>query len=286
MGNAKRSGSKTQEPLLDEATFQKLRKRITTASGIYIVADQNARFLIERRLAPRLRLRGHTSFADYEETLDEQELEALLDVIAVHETYFFREERQLKAFTGEILPELESKAERLSIWSAGCSSGEEAYTIAMLLAEQGLLKNGQVSITASDLSQRVIESAIRGVYGQSSFRTTDQYYKDKYFSREGATTWRVCDDLCKSLRFVQQNLIKLAASLGDGRPGPGEIFDVIFCRNVLMYFDDAAVKKTLMMFHSLLKEGGYLLLGHAESLLPHGLGLRTVQMGRELAYKK
>ncbi len=272
--------------MLDEATFQKLRERITSASGIYIVADENARFLIERRLAPRLRLRGNTSFVDYEDTLDEQELEALLDAVAVHETYFFREERQLKAFTGEILPELIGKGERLSIWSAGCSSGEEAYTIAMLLSEQELLKNAQVSIKATDLSRRVIESAVKGAYGQSSFRTTDQYFKEKYFTREGTTVWRVSDELRRSLRFEQQNLIKLADSMRDGRAGPPERFDVIFCRNVLMYFDDAAVKKALMMFQSLLREGGYLLLGHAESLLPYGLGLRTVQLGRELAYKR
>lgn len=286
MGNVKRTGARTQEPSLDEETFLSLRERITSASGIYIVADENSRFLIERRLAPRLRLRGNKSFAAYVESLDEQELEALLDTVAVHETYFFREERQLKAFTDEILPELIGKGERLSIWSAGCSSGEEAYTIAMLLSEHGLLANGQVSIDAGDLSRRVIESAIKGGYGQSSFRTTDGYFRDKYFTREGASLWRVSGELRKSLRFEQQNLIKLAEGLREGRPRMAGKFDVIFCRNVLMYFDDSAVKKTLMMFHSLLREGGYLLLGHAESLLPHGLGFRTVQLGRELAYKK
>ncbi|HKY04483.1 MAG TPA: CheR family methyltransferase, partial [Blastocatellia bacterium] len=127
-------------PVLDEATFDTLRRRITTTSGIYVPSDENSRFVLERRLAPRLRVRGVTSFSDYERILDDHELEAMLDVVAVHETYFFREKRQLKAFSASILDELAGRDGPIKIWSAGCSTGEEAYTIAMIMGERGLLE--------------------------------------------------------------------------------------------------------------------------------------------------
>jgi chemotaxis protein methyltransferase CheR len=260
-----------------------LRRRITDASGIYIGKDDNARLLIERRLQTRLRVRGLNCFRDYENAIDEKEMDLILDLIAVHETYFFREKRQLEIFADEILPELARPKRFVRIWSAGCSTGEEAYTIAMLMAEQGLLRDNRAEVTASDLSYRVIESSIKGIYSASSFRTTDAYYQDKYFSEIGNGLWRAGDFLRSAVRFEQANLIALSrraiTRLHDG-------FDVIFCRNVLMYFDEAAVKKTLEALHSLLKKGGFLLLGHAESLLPFGLQFETVQLGREIVHRK
>ncbi len=136
-------GIRQKGPTLDETTFQLLRRRITSASGIYILGDENSRFLLERRLRPHLRRRGLTSFAEYEASLDEKEFDALLDVVAIHETYFFREKRQLKVFSEQIIPELALSNSAIKIWSAGCSTGEEAYTIAMLLAEDNLL-DGQL----------------------------------------------------------------------------------------------------------------------------------------------
>jgi len=272
--------------VLDEQTFESLRRRITKSSGIFVPTDDNSRFVLERRLAPRLRLRGVTSFQDYERILDEQELDLMLDAIAVHETYFFREERQLKAFQSRVLPELERLERPIKIWSAGCSTGEEAYTIAMLLAEEGLLEGGRARVLASDLSRRVIEHARLGIYGPSSFRTTDDRYRSGYFGEAKRGLWRVCDSICDSVSFEQFNLIEMIRrpELAPGSGGEG--FDVIFCRNVLMYFDDESSRATVGAFHSLLVPGGYLLLGHAESLLPYGTGLKPVQIGHELIYRK
>jgi chemotaxis protein methyltransferase CheR len=272
-------------PMLDEATFQALRRRITSASGIYVLSDENSRFLLERRLTPRLRQRGLTSFAEYEALLDNDELDALLDVVAIHETYFFREKRQLKVFSEQIIPELARSPRPIKVWSAGCSTGEEAYTIAMLLAEHELL-GGRSEIIASDLSNRVIESGKRGTYGASSFRTTEPRFRERYFDECEQGLWRANEALRSALYFEQSNLVGFDAPLRQGIVRAGEGFDVIFCRNVLMYFDDAAVKKTLNSVHSLLKDGGYLLLGHAESLLPIGSGFKPVQIGRELVHKK
>jgi chemotaxis protein methyltransferase CheR len=278
-------GIRSRGPTLDEATFQSLRQRITSASGIYVLGDENSRFLLERRLMPRLRRRGHTSFADYDAALDDKELDALLDVVAIHETYFFREKRQLKAFSERIIPELARSPREIKIWSAGCSTGEEAYTIAMLLAEDKLLNN-RSEVVASDLSNRVIESGRRAVYGASSFRTTEPHFKERYFHEIGHELWRANDALSSAVRFEQSNLVGLDAAVSQKILAVDEGFDVIFCRNVLMYFDDAAVKKSLKTIRSLLKDGGYLLLGHAESLLPIGSGLEPVQIGRELVHRK
>jgi len=285
MSAKKEKEGRSRGPVLDEATFQNLRRRITSASGIYVLSDENSRFLLERRLMPRLRQRGLTSFVEYESLLDNDELDALLDVVAIHETYFFREKRQLRVFSEQIIPELALLPRPINIWSAGCSTGEEAYTIAMLLAEHGLL-DGRSEVIASDLSNRVIESGRRGMYGASSFRTTEPNFRDKYFEEDGHGLWRASDSLRSALRFEQSNLVGFDESLGQKAIGAGEGFDVIFCRNVLMYFDDSAVKKTLKSVHSLLKDGGYLLLGHAESLLPIGSGFKPVQIGRELVHKK
>jgi chemotaxis protein methyltransferase CheR len=274
----------SKDPALDQATFQRLRHRITDASGIFVPDDENSRFILERRLISRLRLRGHSSFEVYESTLDDSEMEEILDAVAVHETYFFREQQQLKVFSEQILPELIGARRPLKIWSAGCSTGEEAYTIEMLLAEQGLLDHGRVSLTASDLSRRVVESGVRGIYGQSSFRTTDPNFKKKYFVPEPQGAWRVRDELRALIRFEQFNLMQLDSQGWEATPPDG--FDLIFCRNVLMYFDETAVKRSLASLHSMLAEGGYLLLGHAESLMPLGTGFKPVQFGRELVHKK
>ena len=274
---------------LDQATFQRLRNRITDMSGIFVPDDENSRFILERRLIARLRLRGLSSFEVYEGTLDDSEMDEILDAVAVHETYFFREQQQLKVFSERILPELSRSRRPVKIWSAGCSTGEEAYTIAMLLAEQGLLEEERASLTASDLSRRVVESGVRGVYGESSFRTTDPGFREKYFVSESQGSWRVRDDLRAMIRFEQCNLMKLNNQTpNDHRweATPPGGFDLIFCRNVLMYFDEASVKRSLRSLHSMLAEGGYLLLGHAESLMPLGMGFAPVQFGRELVHKK
>ncbi|HWP42782.1 MAG TPA: protein-glutamate O-methyltransferase CheR [Blastocatellia bacterium] len=270
-------------PLLDNVTFDRLRQQITIASGIYIPSDENSRFIIERRLMPRLRARGLTSFSDYVGSLDSDELEQMLDAVAIHETYFFREKRQLDVFSEQILPVLEKMDRPIGIWSAGCSTGEEAYTIGMLLAERGLLDASRSRIVASDLSRRVIELGKRGIYGPSRFRTTLDSFRERYFVSTGANQWQASGELRQVIQFEQLNLMSLSP---DSDSLNGSRYDVIFCRNVLMYFDTEAVKKTLCSFYSMLNEGGFLLLGHAESLLPMGTLFKPVQFGREYVHQK
>jgi chemotaxis protein methyltransferase CheR len=268
---------------LDSATFLKLRELVLESSGILVGEDETSRLVLERRLSPRLRLQGLDSFVQYEKELDESELGSLLDIVAVHETYFFREKKQLKVFGESILENLGQSSRPIKIWSAGCSSGEEAYTIAILLAERGF-REQQAVVFASDLSSRVLGQGREGLYRTSSFRSSHLWYRDKYFAEAEGGFWRAGDQLRRLIEFSRSNIVQADEGVADLAGEAG--FDVIFCRNVLMYFDKKAVEKTLRSFHALLREGGYLLVGHAEGLLPICSSFRSVHFGRETVHRK
>jgi chemotaxis protein methyltransferase CheR len=228
-------------------------------------------------------MQGLNSFVQYEEKLNDRELGSLLDIVAIHETYFFRESKQLRVFSDYILRDLTPRSGPVKIWSAGCSTGEEAYTIAILLAERGL-RAEQVLVFGSDLSSRVIDQGREGLYRSGSFRSSPLWYRDKYFSRAGDGLWRAGDQLRGLIRFSQSNIVRSDETVLAFAAETG--FDVIFCRNVLMYFDRTAVDKALRSFYSLLRQGGYLLVGHAEGLLPMGSSFRAVHFGRETVHCK
>jgi chemotaxis protein methyltransferase CheR len=268
---------------LDGATFLKLRERILESSGILVGDDETSRLVLERRLSTRLRLQGLDSFVQYEKGLDESELGSLLDIVAVHETYFFREKKQLRVFGDSIMEDLAKCSRPIRIWSAGCSTGEEAYTIAILLAERGFTEQ-QAVVFASDLSSRVLGQGREGIYRASSFRSSHLWYRDKYFAEAGDGRWRAGDQLRGLIRFSRSNIVSADEGVAEMAGDAG--FDVIFCRNVLMYFDKKAVEKTLRSLHALLREGGYLLVGHAEGLLPMGSSFRSVHFGRETVHRK
>jgi len=273
---------------LDDVTFLKLRRRILDSSGILVDDDKTARRILERRLWQRIRFRGLDSFAHYEETLNDVELGVLLDLVAVHETYFFRENKQLGVFADDILRDLSdgrrsSSRVPLKMWSAGCSTGEEAYTLAILLAERGI--NGdQCVVLASDISSRVLWHGREGVYKTSSFRSAEPWYRNKYFTETGEGKWRANNQLRSMIRFSQSNIVRSDETVAAVAGAEG--FDVICCRNVLMYFEQQAALKALSSFHRLLREGGYLLVGHAEGLLPTGSSFRPVHFGREMVHRK
>src|SRR6266568_1849019 len=168
---------------MSDDEFQLLRDLIYNYCGLYFNNDN--RFLLERRLADRLPVYQLPSFHDYFYFLKydrnrDQELSDIMDFLTTNETYFFREAFQLKAFTDEIIPEIVSAKEKkrdrtLRVWSAGCSTGEEPYTIAMLLREMPQLWGWKLDIVGTDISQRVLHHARKGVYSKSSFRVTDEH---------------------------------------------------------------------------------------------------------------
>jgi len=272
-------------PLPDDV-YRLLRDFIHGYCGIYF--DDSSKFLLERRLSRRLEQHRLKSFEEYYHFLRydrkrEEELVILVDNLTTNETYFFRESPQLQAFSEEILPELrQAHADRkvLRIWSAGCSTGEEPYTIAMLLLESGdWWRDWQVDILGSDINQRVLHTARKGVYKKTSHRVTSPEMLSKYFIEENGD-YRIIDKVKELVSFSYVNLLDpYKTSLITN-------MDIIFCRNVIIYFDKEAKKKVIESFYQKLREGGYLLLGHSESLIniSNAFELRTLK--HDMVYQK
>ncbi len=273
-------------PLPDDV-FRLLRDFIHGYCGIYF--DDGSRFLLERRLTRRLEQRQLKSFEEYYRFLRydrkrEEELTILVDNLTTNETYFFRETPQLRAFSEEILPELRQNLcdrKTLRIWSAGCSTGEEPYTIAILLLESGdWWRDWQVEIIGSDINQRVLHTARKGVYKKSAHRATSPDMLAKYFIEEEKGGYRIIDKVRELVSFCSLNLLDpYKTSLISN-------MDIIFCRNVIIYFDKEAKKTVIASFFDKLREGGYLLLGHSESLIniSNAFMLRTLK--NDMVYQK
>ncbi|NCC24564.1 MAG: protein-glutamate O-methyltransferase CheR [Deltaproteobacteria bacterium] len=250
--------------------FVQLRDFIYEQSGIYI-AD-NRRYLLENRLGNRLRHLNLKSFSEYfyylrYDPARKQELNRLFEVITTNETSFFRNPPQLKVFEKTILPihldRLRASGKRqLRIWSAGCSTGEEPYTISILLHEVlgAELPLWDIKITANDLSEGVLASARRGLYMEYTLRTTPKEIVAKYFDDEGSGKYRIRPEIKKLVTFGQ---INLNDRFQLKRVEPSHI---VFCRNVIIYFDESMKKRVIGAFYDNLLPGGHLFIGHSESL--------------------
>jgi len=270
---------------LEEEVFRLIRDFVRDYCGIYF--DDDSRYLLEKRLSRRVRTLHFSNFREYYRYLlyhknREEELALIIDIITVNETYFFREQNQLKTFSEEILPELKDinkDKKRLRVWSAGCSTGEEPYTIAILVLEKGYFHNWNIEIFGSDINQRVLQAARSGIYRKNSFRATEPYFMRKYF-REEDNISRISDNVKQYVNFSHLNLldpfkVKLVGTV-----------DVIFCRNVLIYFDYPSRKKVIDMFYERLADGGYLLLGHAESLINLSTAFSLRHFKYDMVYQK
>lgn len=273
-------------PLSDDV-FRLLRDLIHGYCGIYF--DNGSKYLLERRLSRRLEQRQLGTFEEYYHFLRydrkrDEEMILLVDNLTTNETYFFRETPQLRAFSEEIIPELRetlSRRKTLRIWSAGCSTGEEPYTIAILLLESGdWWRDWQVEILGSDINQRVLHTARKGVYKKGAHRATSPEMLAKYFVEEEKGNYRIIDRVRSLVSFSYLNLLDpFKTSLISN-------MDVIFCRNVIIYFDREAKKKVINSFYDKLRDGGYLLLGHSESLIniSNAFELRTLR--NDMVYQK
>lgn len=270
---------------LSEEEFRLIRDLIYSHCGLYF--DQDSKYLLDKRLVRRLTLHNLPGFRDYYQFLKydrnkDEELSDIMDILTTNETYFFREGFQLKAFTDEILPEVKALKERertLRIWSAGCSTGEEPYTIAMLLLEQNLFPGWRIEIVGSDISQRVVQHARKGVYGKSSFRCTEDKYLKRFFS-ETDGGYRICDEVRELVSISHMNLFDAnrLALLGK--------MDVVFCRNVIIYFDQTSKKRVIDAFYNTLRDGGFLLLGHSESLMNLSTAFALRHLKNDMVYQK
>lgn len=270
--------------MLTDEEFRLFRNLIYEESGISL--KEARKDFLENRVVKRMSATGITSPYWYYKLITEKkekELLILLDLLTVNETSFFRNRPQIDLFRNLILPDIMGKKaqdsqKRLRIWSAGCSTGEEPYTIAMEVLEtvQGN-RLWDAKIFASDLSLTALETANRGEYSADKVRATvDGYYLGKYFEKRG-DRYSVKDELKRLVVFDYHNL-KNDNGLRN--------LDVILCRNVMIYFDEEELKRMIGKFSISLNPGGYLLLGHAESL--HGLntGFQFVYHNKGTAYKK
>ncbi len=229
-----------------------------------LVLGPDARPTLERKLRERLTRLGLSTFTDYVRVLwgerGEAELAEAIDLVTVNETYLLREEPQLRAFADEGMALL-GAPRRVAVWSAGCSTGEEAYSIALTLIEAGKVPSAGIHVVGTDASRRCIQAARRGVFGPSSFRAVQDATRRRWFPEQGPTAWAAAGELRRAVHFSHMNL------LDRGRASLIGSVDAVFCRNVLIYMEDAARDRVVRTFHEMLSPGGLLLLGHSESLL-------------------
>ncbi|MBI5042740.1 MAG: protein-glutamate O-methyltransferase CheR [Nitrospirae bacterium] len=272
---------------LNDEVFRLLRDLIYKSSGVWF--DDNSKDILRMRITNSLQRRQFKDFKDYYFFLrydreKDNELANLIDIVTNHETYFFREMAQLKAFSEEILPEIKERKEKdgkkeIKIWSAGCSTGEEAYTIAMLFLELKMLNNWNIEIFATDISHRVLHSARRGIYQKHAFRATEPAMISKYFIQD-EHGYKISDKVKEKVNFGYFNLLDSDKSVFINR------MDVIFCRNVIIYFDTAAKKKIIEMFYEKLNNLGFLLLGHSESLINISTAYTLRHFKNDMVYQK
>lgn len=276
------------EPIeLSDEIFKLLKDLIYKSSGVWF--DENSKDILRMRLTNSVQRHQFKSFKDYYYYLrydreKDAELASLLDIVTNHETYFFREMPQLKAFSEEILPEIidikkKEGSKDIKIWSAGCSTGEEAYTIAMLFLESKMFNNVNIEVFATDISHRVLHSARRGFYQKHSFRTTDSEMIAKYFIQE-ENGYKISDKVKEKVNFGYFNLLDSDKSAFINR------MDLIFCRNVIIYFDMPAKRKVIEMFYEKLSNLGFLLLGHSESLINISTAFTLRHFKNDMVYQK
>jgi len=227
---------------------------------------ESKRYYIERRIADGMLSSGEPNVGSYIARLvsDPREAERLVNSFTVNETYFYREEHQLKALGRSLLPEIVKDrlpGDQVRIWSMPCSTGEEAYSIALWLLENWRLVDAyNIEIVGSDVDTEALAAAKAGVYGQRSLSRLPPQVASAYFEPHSEGQRKILDDLRESVRFVAANLIDPLSMRSMGR------FDVIFCRNLLIYFDDASRAVAADHLFEALNPGGFLCLGHTESM--------------------
>jgi len=247
---------------LSQKQFDRISRLVYQISGIDL--HEGKEELVKARLLKRLR---HLKLANFDRYLkylsnDKEgvEVQAMVDMLTTNKTHFFRESEHLDFLKDEIISGLSRGPVR--IWSAGCSSGEEPYSIAIILRENiAEIDQRDVRILATDISDRMMEKARQGLYDEETLRFMPGPFKNKYFKKVesgGSRKYHVNPPLRSMVAFAKLNLM-------EDWPMSG-LFDVIFCRNVMIYFDKPTQEKLVKRFWNVLRDGGYLLVGHSESL--------------------
>jgi len=248
---------------ISDTEFRLLRDAIRERFGIFY--DDTKQFLLQSRLQTRLAKRSVPDFHAYYRFLNadpdrEEEWDELASVLSNNETYFFRERAQLEVLASQVLDESLRRSGRIRVWSSASSTGEEPFTLGMMLMETRRVTPSQITIKASDISPRALEKSKMGFYRELSFRATPPEVVQKYFKPfQGG--FLIGDEIKRLVEFFRLNLLDARAVAAVGT------MDAIFCRNVLIYFDKPTQKRVVEAFAKALRPGGYLFLGHAESIM-------------------
>ena len=245
-------------PELSAADFTRVRRIAYERAGLAIPLGKEG--LVRSRVSKRLRERRMPTFHAYLDAVEHEsgdEMVKLIDLLTTNKTDFFREQAHFDFLTNTIVPTVMARGTPLRIWSAGCSTGEEPYTISMVLREQ-LPARYDFRILATDISTRVVAAAKQGVYTAQQLGDVSSARRSKWFTPTPDGGASVLPELRTPISFAHLNLMASWAMSGP--------FDVIFCRNVMIYFDKPTVTKLVSRFYDLLAPGGHLFIGHSESL--------------------
>lgn len=252
-----------------------------------ICFEINKKYYVQKRIEKRALVYGVDDLNDYYKMVkyaeDTSEFYKLINELTVNETYFFRDFPQLRNFAEDVLPIFEKEnniSKKIKIWCAACSTGEEAYTLAIILLE--ILdnpKDWEIQILATDINSEVLKKAQIGLYNSRSVKDVPLVYLEKYFTKHN-DNYMINNNIKKYIKYMQINLMDEAAmdSISD--------CDFIFCRNCLIYFDDESRKNVVSKFFNSLKPGGYLFLGHSESVGRISQEYKVSRIGNNIVYSK
>ncbi|MGI6487361.1 MAG: protein-glutamate O-methyltransferase CheR [Syntrophomonadaceae bacterium] len=268
--------------------FIQLRDLIYDRTGIHF--GENKIYYVKKRLQKRMGMGGFDSVEAYLKHLkwfdrESQEFQQLVNLLTVNETYFFREFSQLQVFGEACLQQvtrrkLEMGVPTLKIFCAGCSTGEEAYTLAIILLEmlEGISPK-QTIIKAVDIDENVLAAARQGIYDRRSVKDVPPLYLERYFTSPAPGQYMVNPEVREMVVFEHLNLMDHRALRYENN------YDFIFCRNVLIYFDDLSRKKVVDRFYTMLNQGGFIFLGHAESLSRMSTAYKIRKMHGQIVYQ-
>jgi len=263
--------------------FAELSDLIYKHSGITFTI--NKKYLLENRLSRRLNELNFNSFKDYLYFLKydfkgKSELNMMINLVTINETYFLREKGQIEYMVNVLIPQMMKAGKKsFKIISAACSTGEEPYSVAIMLNEAGLFSKARFDILGVDINYNVVETAKKGQYRTVSFRGVPSSIQNKYFKKDGFV-YEISKEIKSRVRFLQGNLMESSLYSKVGK------VDFIFCRNVLIYFDVDAKKRVIDNFYRLLNTPGYLFLGHSETLSKISTSFKMNNFGRGIVYIK
>ncbi len=248
---------RTANAELSQAQFEHIKARLYSYCGINLNNDKQS--LVKSRLSKRLavaKLENFDQYLSYVEN-DPNEFSNMIDALTTNKTNFFREPHHFDFLKTEVLPSITGR--RLRIWSTACSTGEEPYTIAMLLHDSiPDIFRWDIKILATDISTSVLHRATQAVYSDEALAGVSARQRERYFKQENAGSYRVRDSLRSMVSYARLNLMGAWKMRGT--------FDIIFCRNVMIYFDKPTQIDLVNRFYDLVTGGGYLFIGHSESL--------------------